>query len=159
MAYLRLSDDMPDHPKISGLSAESFRFWITANCWCQKHLTDGKIPTSALRSILHYTPKRAAELVQAGLWIETADGFQVHDFLAHNDSRERVIERRSGKAARVARWRERHARNGNGNALRDALPVETSNASRNPAPHLTSPYVRTDFPNGKSVRKRKNPDA
>lgn len=112
MAYVRLDDSVMDNPKMLALSDRAFRGWVWGLCYAQRHLTDGYIPLAALTADV----KRAAgELQSRGLW-EIADrGFQIHDYLKHQDSkedvearkeraRERMRDRRSGAERRsVAR--------------------------------------------------------
>jgi hypothetical protein len=143
VAYLRISDDLPDHPKISRISDGTFRLYINANCWCQKHLTDGKITAASLQDIPRYRANRVEELLAAGLWHREPDGYRVHDFLQHNDSKAEVTARRQRTASRVASWRERHPKpasaehrdNGNGNALL------TADVTVLLTPPLTSPHL------------------
>lgn len=147
MAYLRISDDAMDHPKLSALSDGTHRFWFNANCWCQKHLTNGRIPKTSLQDIPRYKPGRVRELVAAGLWRSDHDVYVVHDFLCHNDSREVVEERRRKKAERMESWRERR-RGQLVDAPRDTpqatavdkpqdAPRDKTEPSPSPPPHLS----------------------
>lgn len=101
MTWLRLDDDFPDHPRIIGLSDTAFRTYVTGLCYCGRHLTDGDIPTGALRAI---GPRRAAqELEAAGLWLRTDHGWAVRDYLHYQASRadveaEKERKRTAGRA-------------------------------------------------------------
>jgi hypothetical protein len=150
MAYLRISDDAMDHPKLQPLSHGAFRFWFCANCWCQKHLTDGLIPVPSVIHIPYFRAGYVRDLIAAGLWHQERGSYVVHDFLVHNDSREMVKERRRKKANRMASWRERradmmHAVDAPRDAPVDRLQTPPVDAPRDglvssPSPHLTSPH-------------------
>ena len=105
MAYLRLSDNLDDHPKFAGLSDGAFRYWVHANLWVSRHLTDGSIPIRIASSISKHSPERVRELLAAGLWHDEGDRYRVHDYLDHNASRDEVIKLRKIKAERMVKWR------------------------------------------------------
>jgi hypothetical protein len=145
MAYLRISDDAMDHPKLLQLKDGAFRFWFSANCWCQKHLTDGRILKTSAPHIPHHKANRIRELIAAGLWREDRDAYVVHDFLVHNDSKEHVEERRRRKTERMASWRERRrgALVDRPQATPQAVPVDTPRARSEPSPS-TSPHLNRE---------------
>lgn len=94
MAYVRLDDSVMDNPKMLALSDRAFRGWIWGLCYAQRHLTDGFLPLGALTA----TVKRGThELMARGLWAVADGGFQIHDYLKHQDSKE-VVEGRKGRA-------------------------------------------------------------
>jgi hypothetical protein len=91
MAYVRLDDSVMDNPKMVALSDRAFRGWVWGLCYAQRHLTDGYLPLAALTA----TTKRAAGELQArGLWTVADAGFQIHDYLKHQDSKIEVEERK-----------------------------------------------------------------
>jgi hypothetical protein len=95
--YIRVHDGMPDHPKIDGLSDRAFRLLVETWCWCSRHLTDGRVPTTTW--VKRGTPKARAELMAAGL-ADSRDGYvQMHDYLEHQRSAEEVAEIREARSA------------------------------------------------------------
>ena len=76
MSWLRLNDLAATDPKIVGLTDAAFRLWIEGLSYCSRHLTDGAIVAGALRSFVA-SPAASSELVDAGLWVETVDGFNI----------------------------------------------------------------------------------
>lgn len=102
MAWVRIHDAAMTHPKIVGLSDSAFRIWVWGLSYTQTHLTDGYIPRSAMSAI---AKRRAVELVPARLWDETPDGYQIHDYLDWNDSKDVVIRKRSDARDRANRSR------------------------------------------------------
>ena len=86
--FIKLNDTMPDHPKVVGISDAGFRTYVEAICYCSKYLTDGFIPTGAVRKMT--TAKAVSELVAARLLVRVDNGVQIHDYLKHQTSREHV---------------------------------------------------------------------
>ena len=44
MAWIKIDDSFPDHPKVIGLSDKAFRIHIEGLCYSGRFLTDGLIP-------------------------------------------------------------------------------------------------------------------
>lgn len=103
MTWIKLDDGCPDHPKIVGLSADGFRCWVQGLCYSSRYLTDGFVPTAALRQV--GTPKAAAELAAAGLWVVVDKGWRIHDYTDHQSTKEEVLERRDKDRTRQQRHR------------------------------------------------------
>lgn len=107
MAWVRIHDGAMDNLKIMRLSDSAFRLWVRGLSYCQTQLTDGRIPQEALQ-FMNVRPKDLQQLTtvlvdgKAPLW-ETVPGFgyQVHDYLDWNDSREVVTEKRDRARVRA----------------------------------------------------------
>lgn len=113
MAWVRIHDGAMQSMKIALLSHSAFRLWVRGLCYCQTALTDGLIPSVALRDMGARTKDvsmLSTVLVPdtCPLW-EAIDGFgfRVHDYLDWNDSRETVLERQAAAKARTERWRSK----------------------------------------------------
>lgn len=107
MTWVRIDDTFPDHPKVVGLTDSAFRTYVAGLCYAARYLTDGAIPSSALRSI--GPRKAAAELERAGIWQRTDHGYAIRDYLDYNPSRAEVEANRekrraAGVRAARARW-------------------------------------------------------
>ena len=89
MAWVRVSDNTPRHPRVVGLSDPAFRLWVEGLCWSSEYLTDGHISPAALTRLARHD--HAPELVDAGLW-ETTDsgGHTIRDYLDYQPSRAKV---------------------------------------------------------------------
>lgn len=97
MSWAKLDDGMWSHPKFLDLSNGAVGVWSKALSWSAQHLSDGAIPR-ALKAMLRATDDEVADLVRAELWDETDSGWQIHDYLVFNPSRESVLgERDKGK--------------------------------------------------------------
>ena len=111
MAWVRIHDGAMSHPKILSLPATAFRTWVAGLSYCQQHLTDGRIPAAALGVFLA-TKSDATHLVAAGLWHQVEGGYEVHDYLDWNNSREFVNRERdrARERATASRGRAPHVR-------------------------------------------------
>lgn len=97
MAWVKMDDSFPDHPKIAALSDRAFRLHVSAMCLCARSMTDGHVPSAWMKR-LGTTTKLIAELRDHKLWDDAEGGFQIHDFLKYNPSREQVENRREERA-------------------------------------------------------------
>ena len=103
MTWVKIDDTFPDHPRVVGLTDAAFRTHVAGLCYSARYLTDGSIPTSALRSI--GTRKAATELEEAGLWARSDHGWLIRDYLDYNPSRADVEGKREAARVRMARVR------------------------------------------------------
>lgn len=109
--WMRLDDGAMSHLKILRLTDSAFRLWIKGLCYCQQHLTDGLIPREALPTL----GARSADVLKlstpqvidkAPLWEPVEGyGFQVHNFLRWNDSRDEVLRKREASKQRTKKHR------------------------------------------------------
>lgn len=111
MAWIKIDDSFPDHPKVVGLSDQAFRTHISGLCYCGRYLTDGFIPMQIAARFVDEDMSTIAELVRAELWREdiTNNGFVIHDYLAHQTSKAQVEHKREALRQRAKRYREKHA--------------------------------------------------
>jgi hypothetical protein len=107
MAWVRIHDGAMTHPKVIGLSDKAFRLWIWGLSYSQQHLTNGLIPRVAIPARV---ARATADLLAARLWDDTpAGGYQVHDYLDWNDSRDVVVRKRTDARDRMAQARDRRS--------------------------------------------------
>lgn len=110
MAWVRIHDGAMSHPKLVDFIDwnNPFCVWVWGLSYCQTHLTNGAIPRAAVPN--SKAMKTAAKLVAGGVWETTPTGFQVHDYLDWNDSRELVNKKRSEARERMTNARHRSSR-------------------------------------------------
>lgn len=96
MSWVRLDDDFYDHPRFANVSALGVAWWIVGLAWCNRNLTDGRIPMKRACLLLplegvamvngsHGEDATAdniiGELLDAGLWEEVEGfAFQIRDY-------------------------------------------------------------------------------
>lgn len=107
MTWAKLDDSTTDDPGLLTLSRTVRLVHIEAIVWSCRHLTDGHIPRHALRRLTDEPDAEAAaaELVTAGIWAETATGWQIVNFLEDQMSRVEVDGTRALAQKRTKRWR------------------------------------------------------
>lgn len=116
MPWARLDDGLNDDAKLNALSSDAYRLWVRGLVFCQKNLTDGFIPGDELPVLLVFAKERdrkgiVTELLngrprlgKGPLWHEVDGGYQMHDFLDHNDPRDKVIAERARAKERLDRF-------------------------------------------------------
>jgi hypothetical protein len=109
MPWVKLDDRFPSHRKIALLSDRAFRLHVSAICWCAENLTDGRITERELPLVakIRGVKATAQALEDAGVWDRVDGGWQIHDYLDYNPSREQVIAERKKNAERQERFRRR----------------------------------------------------
>lgn len=111
MTWIRLDDSFSDHPKVIAAGREAAWLFVSGLCYSGRLLTDGFIPTAQVRSLgnpfVRSHQAAARRLVEVGLWEDAEGGYQIHDFLQYNPSKEEVLQQREAAARRQAAWRER----------------------------------------------------
>jgi len=154
MAWVRIDDRFASHPKVLAAGPLAMAMQIAALCYCNRELTDGYVPRSAARTLLDWEIVRADDriykigvscgmsgddvgcawvigiLVESGMWEEVQGGYQVHDYLDYQPSREQVEEERAKTAKRQEEWRAKHrngATNDQSNGSSNAVTNETGN--------------------------------
>lgn len=98
MTWVKLDDQILAHPKIVRAGRDARDLFIAGLCYCSSQLTDGVIPSEALRMLGALAdvvdPQAAVQrLLEVGLWEQagdTYDTYHVHDYLDYQPTRERA---------------------------------------------------------------------
>ena len=116
MAWVKLDDKFPEHPKVVRAGPLGLALHVAALCYCNRNLTDGFIPRAAgpmlqnffgISDIWKDGELREIEwwmiiehLVAAGVWLELEDksGWRIHDYLDYQPSKEQVNATRNARA-------------------------------------------------------------
>lgn len=106
MAWGKIDDKLYSSPKWIQVSKGGKALWVSALSWCMAQLTDGAV-TKQTCFMLGASTKDARSLVEAGLWEETPNGYQFHDWLDYQPSREQVLNERKAAGERQRRAREK----------------------------------------------------
>lgn len=105
MTWFKVDDTLGSHPKARAAGLAAMGLWVTAGAWSSQHLTEGFVPDWYVNS-WPSGQKRAANLVQSGLWIEAEAGFIFHQWEERNPSKEQVEAERAAARERQRRHRE-----------------------------------------------------
>jgi hypothetical protein len=160
MAWVRLDDTFPEHPKLVQAGPTAGWLWLVGLAYCARYLTDGRIPAAtvprlARDTIATRTRQRCVKtLVKVGLWERDTNGdIHVHDYLEYQPSRAEVLQMRQARveaghlggirsgAVRQARGKPEANAQANASANAQALASESrSKRSSKIEPHpLPSP--------------------
>lgn len=109
--WIKLHDNFRTNPKVLRAGEDAAWLYVCGLLYCSANLTDGEIPTPALRTLTEKRDARtlAKVLVREGLWKETPTGWLVHDYLEVQRSRAQVEGEREKARQRQARSRKSHA--------------------------------------------------
>jgi len=92
--WIRLDDDYINHPKFVALSHVAFRLWHEGMAYSRKLMTDGIITSGALKTFRYASKSAVKELTAplypgaSPLWEERDGGFEIHDYLDWNPTRQ-----------------------------------------------------------------------
>lgn len=107
--YVQLANGFYDNDKIRDLvrmgRADSVGVYCMALSLCGDRLTDGFVPRRAMLSNIGATPEQVQALVDEGMLEEVEEGWLIHDYTAHNRTKEQVLHARKKSAERVAKHR------------------------------------------------------
>lgn len=78
MVWFKVDDTLAFHAKVVAAGNPAMGLWVRAGAWAAQQLTDGHVPEHMVKSL--GTPRQAASLVTAGLWVQAAGGYQFHDW-------------------------------------------------------------------------------
>mgnify|MGYP000961113914 CR=1 FL=1 len=103
MAYTNTDYSFWTNPKVRAAGKDAAFLYIAGNGFCNEYLTDGFISDTDIETVafnaFQRQPKKAVEsLVRAGLWDRVPGGYQIHDYLDYNKSKQEIEELRSKKS-------------------------------------------------------------
>lgn len=111
--WVRLDVDYHQNPKVLAAGRNGRDLHLASICWVARYLTDGFVPVDAVPVIAtdagligRARPSAVTAVVRAGLWIPTANGYTLNDFVAMNGSRKDVDRERELWRARQRRRRD-----------------------------------------------------
>lgn len=146
MTWFKICDGLHDHPKARRAGTAAMGLWALCGSFCASNLTDGFVPRDV--ALRYGTARQAAKLVEVGLWVPTErdgeDGWQFHDWLEYQPSREDVQRKRKAAAQRQAKRRIHSEQNGRseGCVTRDSHAGHSaSHASPDPTRPEKATYV------------------
>jgi len=140
MPWVKLDDKFPDHPKVVAAGPMAGWLYICGLAYANRMLTDGFIPTAQVRRLVDIrgTQALADRLVEVGLWHQMEGGYQIHDYLeyqpskdaAEDISRARAEAGRKGGKQKASKLLERGLTDASSKPLAKSKPVPV------PVPHI-----------------------
>lgn len=102
MAWVKLDDSMPMHPKLLAAGASGFALDVAGLAYCNRYQTDGFIPEGSLNAVLpslRNASKVAGKLVEVERWERVDGGWMIHDYLTYQPSKAHVRDVSEKRAA------------------------------------------------------------
>lgn len=102
MAWVKLDDSMPMHPKLLAAGVTGFALDVAGLAYCNRYQTDGFIPAGSLNAVLpslKNASKVAGKLVEVGRWEKVEGGWVIHDYLTYQPSKAHVRDVSEKRAA------------------------------------------------------------
>jgi hypothetical protein len=159
MAWVKVDDQFFRHPKVMAAGRDARDLYLVGLCYCAQSLTDGFVPSQAVRVLaaeaeIDTGPASAARLVEVGLWEPTEAGYRVHDYLEYQPSKDQVLHTREVRAEAGRRGGKQKASN-----LLDKSPSKTlAKSKQNSAPYPSRTHpdpvpipVPADRPTGEGM--------
>lgn len=107
MAWAKIDDQFPDHPKIVAAGPMAGWLHLCGICYCARQLTDGFIPARVVKRLADVPDVDALvdALVTNRLWGVSDGGYVIHDYLEYNPTAAKTKAQRQQTAERQARWK------------------------------------------------------
>lgn len=111
MAWVKLDDGFPEHPKVAQAGDMAAWLYICGLTYANRQLTDGFIPDAIVPRLtgLKGSAALAKRLVDASLWELAEGGYQIHDYLNYQPAAGKVVQERQDNATRMADLRRRRS--------------------------------------------------
>lgn len=103
--WVQLDTRLPSNPKFLAVGPRGGWLYVQGLCYAGEHLTDGFIPAAALALFGPDALELSSDLVTIGLWVEVPGGWQIHDYLSHQRSKDYIESRRQSDRERQQRSR------------------------------------------------------
>lgn len=135
MAWVKLDDAMPQHPKVMAAGVQAFALDVAGICYSNKHATDGFIADYALPAVLPSlaSPKRwANKLVEVGRWYRVEGGYEIHDVQDYQPTaaQQKELSKKRAEAGRRGGTKSGASRRSN----REATAKQVASTEPNPVP-------------------------
>lgn len=107
--YVQLVNGFYANEKVQELARsgrmDAVGVFCMALTYCGDHLTDGFVPRRAMLYIIGATGEQVNALCDVGMLEAVDEGWLIHDYTAHNRTKEQVLHARKKSAERVAKHR------------------------------------------------------
>ena len=156
MGWLRLSDCFAEHPKLLRAGPVAGWLHVKALCYCNRQLTDGKLPRAAVAALVQQTCSKGLtergkpitmslltrRLVACGLWEKDGPDYRIHDYLQYQPSRREVEIRQS----QIHQVRVRAGAAGGQQTSSKRAATVAANVQPQPNPITTQPNIEDHPP-------------
>lgn len=139
MAWARIDDKFLDNPKVRKAGKEATYLYVSGLVYSSSQLTEGFVSDDALglvayKGFIKNEQTHAATLVECGLWDRVEGGWQIHDYLEYNPTKQQIEQAREKKAtagSKGAQARWQNDSKADGKTIADAIPSAITPAIAN----------------------------
>ncbi|MGE0598287.1 MAG: hypothetical protein AB7J35_00490 [Dehalococcoidia bacterium] len=110
MTWVRLDDQILDHPKFISLDNDALVLWLLCLTYSNAQRTDGALSDAVVRTLAarrNLTHVDPGVLVDAGLWERQPAGYLIHDYHDYQPAKSSLERERVAAAERKRRQRSR----------------------------------------------------
>jgi len=143
MPWAKLDDQFFFNRKVTQCDGYARSFHVAGIVYCSGQLTDGFVPKAAVTLVFGMTgfdfDKQMLEqvleqLLDTGLWERCNGGYQIHDYLEYNPTREEAIATRDARAEAGRRGGKASAERREANAQANSQQMLKQNPTPSPSP-------------------------
>lgn len=139
MAWTRIDDKFLMNPKIQSAGPYGMALYLSGLIYCNTNVTDGFIPDVMLPVLCgmayQTASKRVADaLVKLNLWERVEGGYQIHDFLSFNKSRDEIEslnKQRANNGAKGGRQANQVAKQTGSDLVSKPVPINPNTLNPN----------------------------
>lgn len=152
MAWVRLEDTFPEHPKVDAAGGDAGWLHVCAIAYCNRNTTDGFIATNRVPQLSDRRQpfKLVDKLVAVGLWeVDERGGWRIHDYLHYQPSKATIDAEKEKARERMRKARDERSGNVRANIERSSgnvrvtRPVPTRPDVSTLTSSTSSPVTRT----------------
>jgi hypothetical protein len=142
VSWVKVDDGASHHPKLVAAGPIACWLWVCGLCYCNRYLTDGLIPLSAVATLgnVPNVKRHATQLCDAGLWrLKDEHHYEVVNYAEYQPSRAKVVAQReerqkAGRAGGIRSGAVRSKTKAGPEALASDVASDTREANMNPDP-------------------------
>lgn len=153
MPWIKLDDKWMDHPKIMRAGRDARDMWLASITWSARHLTDGNIPKEMLPALaimagidIANCQNFARVLLDVCLWNATENGYEIHDYLEYNPTKEQAIANKEARKDAGRRGGLAKAKQNASKSLAKVKQKSSKSLPRTRTPSRTPSRTRTNTP-------------
>lgn len=160
MPWVRIDDRWDEHDKTLAVGPLGMALQITALCFANRKLSDGFIPRSKARTLVDVSDFGNVQdvidsLVEHGVWDVVKGGYQIHDYLEFQPSKEQVLAAREQRSAAGRKSAvERAAKRDAERAVEQDVERDTQPVSQHPSPVSPLSVVPNTNDGGEAEKER-----
>lgn len=119
MTYALLDDGFYDHPNFADAPDDLVGIWAKGLAYCNRHLTDGRIPKSVAAGFVrgtrsgtrsgtvpHERDTVIQDMIAQNFWLDRGDFIEHVGYLDHNPSRRSVLGKKKAAKERKQKWKD-----------------------------------------------------